>query len=72
MPWQPDPLLLELFESVYKDLSRALEAHQRMSDMKADQPVSFVSARIERIASLRQAMAALEAALECRHNRIVH
>ena len=72
MAWQPDPLLLELFESVHRDLSTALETRQRLADDTADEDVTIVTAQSEKIVRLKAAIAALEAALECRHARLVH
>ena len=72
MAFQPDPLLLELFEAVHKDLATALEARQRLSDHTPNKDIEIVAALAQKIAGLKGAIAALEAALECRHARVVH
>jgi hypothetical protein len=72
MAFQPDPLLLELFEAVHQDLATALEARQRLSDDLAEDQVDTVEALTRRIARLRVAAAAIEAAFECRPSSMVH
>lgn len=73
MAWQPDPLLLELFESVHKDLSSALEARQRLTDTTSDvEKVQLTDAQTQKIDTLRTVIAALRGALELRHSIVVH
>ena len=75
MPSHINPLLLELFESVYRDLATALETRQRLSDLSdagRDQELAAAAEQLERIAKLEVAMAALEGALDRRENGIVH
>jgi hypothetical protein len=69
---QLNPLLLELFESVYQDLARALETRQRLSDVCGDHELANAAGQLERIAKLEVAMAALEGALDRRENGILH
>jgi hypothetical protein len=69
---QPDPLLLELFESVHDDLAKALEMRQRLFETSGDAQLAEVAEQTERIAKLQVAMAALEGALERRETGIVH
>ena len=72
MAWQPDPLLLELFEAVHKDLSAAMEARQRLTDDLADEAAGLVSEFTMRIATLRATITGLKAALERRNTQLVH
>ncbi len=48
MGWQPDPLLLELFDSVQRELADALEGLQRRRECPSDQPVAQLSAQTKR------------------------
>ena len=72
MASQLNPLLLELFESVYRDLATALETRQRLSDVCRADELATAAEQLERIAKLEIAMAALEGALDRRENGIVH
>ena len=72
MAWQPDPLLLELFETVEKELANALEVAQRRRDTGTDLPAELIRDQTNKVASLRVAIAALEGALERRQSRLVH
>lgn len=69
---QPDGLLVELFESVYRELSIALEAQHRLGEAgDAEQPgVSDALAR--KIAKLKVALSGLQLALEQPKCGIVH
>lgn len=69
---QLNPLLLDLFESVYRDLAEALERQQRLSNVGDDQELADAAEQLERIAKLEIAMAALEGALDRRENGILH
>ena len=69
---QPDPLLLELFESVHKDLSSALETRQRLSKDSISEDDNILVLQTERIAQLKAVIAELEAALERPYSRLVH
>lgn len=69
----PDPLLLELFDSVEKELASALEEGQRLSGRAADtENARMVSIQLQKIARLRIALQALEKALDGRHSVVVH
>jgi hypothetical protein len=70
--WQPDPLLLELFESVQEEFAKALETRQRLSDLPVEQQMSDLTEQTERIAKLRVAMATLEGAIERHETGVVH
>jgi transposase len=71
--WHPDPLLLELFDSVEKELACALEEGQRLSGRAADPEVSrLIAIHLQKIARLRIALEALEKALDARHSAFVH
>ena len=72
MGWQPDPLLLELFDSVQRELADALEGLQRRRECPSDQPTARLSAQTQKVAKLSGALEALEGALERRNNRMVH
>jgi hypothetical protein len=72
MMWQPDPLLLELFEAVHRDLSAAMEARQRMTDDVADEEAGMVGVLALRITRLRATIAGLRTALACQDTRLVH
>jgi hypothetical protein len=72
MGWQPDPLLLDLFESVQKELADALEVLQRRRESPNDQPTAQMSAQTDKVARLSGAIEALEGALERRNSRMVH
>ena len=67
MASQLNPLLLELFESVCRDLAKALETRERLSDLS---DVAGAAQR-ERIATLEAAMVALGGALDW-ENGVVH
>lgn len=73
MAWQPDPLLLELFASVHRDLASALEAQQRLTDAASDvETVQLTAAQTRKIDRLKAVMAALRGALERRNSVVVH
>ena len=72
MRWQPDALLLDLFESVQKELAEALEVLQRRRDGPNNLPEAQMSAQTDKIAKLNGAIEALESALERRGSRMVH
>ena len=68
-----DPLLLELFDSVEKELASALEEGQRLSGRAADaENARMVAIQLQKIARLRIALHALEKALDDRHSVVVH
>jgi len=70
MAWQPDPLLLELFEAVQRELATALDTRERQHEAQTDE--SAAAAHATKIGSLRSTLAALEGALERVQSRIVH
>jgi hypothetical protein len=70
MAWQPDPLLVEFFESVHRALARALEAVERSPSLEAAAP--DLLGRLERIARLNAMLASLKGALERCEGRMVH
>jgi hypothetical protein len=69
---QLNPLLLELFESVYRDLAQALERRQHLSNVCGDQEVANAAEQRQRIAKLEIVMNGLEGALDLRESGIVH
>jgi hypothetical protein len=71
MVW-PDLLLLEMFETVQKDLAAALEVLQRRQESERDASNPLVLRHMRKIAELQRVMAALESALERRESRIIH
>lgn len=72
MALQLNPLLLELFESVSRDLAQALERRQRLSNVCGDQELANAAEQRQRIAKLEIAMNGLEGALDLRENGIIH
>ena len=70
MAWQPDLLLLELFESVHRALARALEEVERWPSGKETTP--DFSRRLERIARLNTTLASLKGALERCERGVIH
>lgn len=72
MAWQPDLLLLEMFETVQRDLAAALETLQRRQEIASDCPDALLVEHMQRITALRSVMAALEGALEQPESRIIH
>ena len=70
MAWQPDLLLIELFESVHRALARALEDVERSPSGEERTP-DFLR-RMERIARLNTTLASLKAALERRERGAIH
>jgi hypothetical protein len=72
MFFRPDPLLLELFDSLHKDLATALERRQRLSDVDPGGSAVRLPEQTDTIARLRVAVAALEGAIERRDSRIIH
>ena len=68
--WQPDPLLVELFESVHDALARALEAIERSPSRETTGPDS--TSRLERVCRLNATLASLKGALERREGRVIH
>ena len=72
MRWKPDALLLDLFESIQKELAEALEVLQRRRDGPNNLPAAQMSAQTDKIAKLNGAIEALEGALERRGSRMVH
>ena len=72
MDWQPDRLLLEMFESLQKEFASALEVLQRRQESGTDTSDPQLRDSIGKIAKLRNAMEALEVALERPESRIVH
>jgi hypothetical protein len=71
MAREPDPLLLELFESVQKELVTALEALERRRNAGHDMPAETTE-EASRVGSLKAALASLEGALEIVQSRMVH
>lgn len=72
MERQADPLLLELFESLDNELAMALEARHRQLDGTVAAPGDATIHQLQRIASLRRAIAALEGALDRHESAIIH
>ena len=73
MKWHPDPLLLELFDSVEKELASALEEAQRLTARTADpENTRLIATQIQKIARLRIALGALEQALDGHNSIVVH
>lgn len=72
MTWQPDPLLVEVFESVQLELARALEALERHRASDIHMPAAAVAEAAKKIGNLTNALAALEGALDIAQSRLVH
>jgi hypothetical protein len=73
MSSQPDPLLLEVFDALYDELARALEARERLDDATSDRVESASRAAVRRkIAGLKIILAELQVAIERRHSHVVH
>ena len=72
MTHQPDPLLLALFEAAQKDLAIALEAQKKLSDCLQQEHAQEAAAVAEKIAGLQFAVAAIEAAFDCRPSDLIH
>ncbi len=70
---QPDPLLLEMFDSLQKELAGALEESERLADTAPDTGENVSRAIVLRkIDGLRIVLTELQVALERRHSRLVH
>ena len=70
---QPDPLLLEVFDALHKELASALEARERLGDATSDLDQGASRATVLRkISGLRIVLAELQVAIERRHSRLVH
>jgi hypothetical protein len=74
MASQADPLVLELIESVQKELAEVLEARQRVTDTPSDhdRDLTLEIEQIRKIDQLKVTLAGLEGALERRYSRLVH
>lgn len=72
MAREPDPLLLELFESVQKELATALEALDRSRNAGSEVAQALIADETIRVGNLTSALAALEGALEIAQSRMVH
>jgi hypothetical protein len=74
MAWQLDPLLLDLFESMHRDLSAALEVRQRLTDdiSAGDEDLGMMGRLTRRISKLKGAIAEVHAAIERRPTSLVH
>ena len=67
-----NPLLLELFESVCRDLAQALERRQRLSNDCGGRELANAAEERLRIANLEIVVNGLESALDRRESGIVH
>lgn len=72
MAREADPLLLELFESVQKELATALEALERSRNAGSGVSPALITDETNRVGSLTSALAALEGALDIAQSRMVH
>ena len=72
MDWEPDRLLLEMVESLQRELAGALVVLQRWQESGNDSSDLQVRDSMRKIASLRAAIGALEVALERPESGIIH
>jgi len=73
MAWQPDPLLLDVFDALHKELSNALEASERMTDTPSNGGETIKRATaLTKIAALKIVLAEMQAAMERRPSAVFH
>jgi hypothetical protein len=73
MSCQSDPLLIEVFDALQKELASALEARGLLPETTPDAVERVSRATVlRRIASLRFVLTQLQVAIERRHSRLVH
>jgi hypothetical protein len=70
---QADPLLIEIFDALQKELASALEARERLPEATSD-PIERASRAtvLRKIASLKIVLTELQVAIERRYSRLVH
>jgi hypothetical protein len=72
MAWRLDPFLVSFLDSVEQELAKALEMrHRRAAAHDEDESLAMRN-QSDRIATLRSAIDALQAALERRDSPILH
>jgi hypothetical protein len=70
---QSDPLLIEVFDALQKELASALEARERLPETTSDAVESANRATVlTKIAGLRIVLTELQVAIERRHSPLVH
>jgi hypothetical protein len=73
MSRQPDPLLLEVFDALERQLAHALEARETLPETAPAGEENISRAIVLRkITGLRIILAELQVAIERRHSRLVH
>jgi hypothetical protein len=70
---QSDPLLIEVFDALQKELASALEARERLPETTSDAVERANRATVlTKIAGLRIVLTELQVAIERRHSPLVH
>lgn len=69
---QSDPLLIEVFDALQKELAAALEARERLPEAMPDAESASRATVLRKIAGLRIVLTELEVAIERGHSRLVH
>jgi hypothetical protein len=68
---QPDPLLLEVFDALERELARALEVRDTLPEPTSAVRRTSGAIVLRRITGLRIILAELQVAIERRHSRLV-
>ena len=72
MAWRLDPFLVSFLDSVEQELAKALELRHRRGAAHDEDESLAMRYQSDRIATLRNAIDALQAALERRDSPILH